>query len=478
MQSTQRPAPLVCSMLQALGALALTGSCALATEVTRGPQLAQPQDRAALYDSLASEARETPIVRIVRAATPAVVFIQTEAYQQVQTLFGPSARVVNGAGSGVVIHPWGYVVTNYHVVEGARRITVSFDGDPGRYNAQLVSFVREEDLALLKILEVPESLRTANATTVPAGGAQPQVEFPTVRWGTSVDLMPGEPVVAIGNPHGQTYTVSSGIISGLHRDIAVPQRELHFHGLIQTDASINRGNSGGPLLNIRGELIGINSAMNEAAENIGYAIPVDRVKQVLTDALLPQARASWLGFEVAEDASLTVVEVTPDGPAQQAGICEGDVVIAIDGAEVTNNEEFVLRCLQVPPGGKVRVDVRHAGRVESRQLVAWEPLDGILFRRMGVTVSERQFGGRVFVQIDRIGSGGPAEQIGMLAGDLIPALRPEARRTNSAFRIQDREVLAAIVDTLDVGTFVELEVYRDSDGDQNYERLSGRLKLR
>ena len=94
-----------------------------------------------------------------------------------------------------------------------------------------------------------------------ATASRGEVAFPTVRMGTSADLMPGERVVAIGSPHGQTYTVSSGIISGLHRDIAVPGRNLNFRGLIQTDASINFGNSGGPLLNIHGELIGINTVM-------------------------------------------------------------------------------------------------------------------------------------------------------------------------------------------------------------------------
>lgn len=435
-------------------------------------------ERAALYDSLAKEERTTPVVRIVQAVTPAVVFIQTEAYQQVRGIFGPEGVMVSGAGSGVVINPKGYIVTNYHVVEGARRITVSFDGDPGRYAAELVSYVREEDLALLKVLEIPESLRPVGDTASPASATTAQGEFPTVRWGTSVDLMPGEPVVAIGNPHGQTYTVSTGIISGLHRDVAVPQRGLHFRGLIQTDASINRGNSGGPLLNIRGELIGINSAMNEAAENIGFAIPVDRVKQVLTDALLPQARASWLGFEIAEDNSLRVVYVTPDGPAQQAGICEGDVILALDDEKVATNEEFVLKRLQVPPNGKVRVQVRHAGKPEVREVVAWAPLDGILFERLGVTVNERRLRDQVFVQVDRIRTGGPADQIGMLPGDLLPALRPDARRGARAYRIQDREVLAALVDTLERDTFVELDVYRDLDGDNTYERLTGRLKLR
>jgi len=437
------------------------------------------EDRSALYDSLQNEPRENQVVRVVRAVTPSVVFIQTEAYQQVRGPFGTQDRVVSGAGTGVIVHPLGYVVTNYHVVEGARTVTVSFDGDPGRYRAQIVSFVREEDLALLRIIDVPESLRSNRGAVAASHQAEVPAEFPTVRWGTSYDLMPGESVIAIGNPHGQTYTVSTGIISGLHRDIDVQQRGLHFSGLIQTDASINRGNSGGPLLNIRGELIGINSAMNEAAENMGFAIPVDRVRQVLTDALFPQARASWLGFKVGEGDSLRVARVVSDGPAEAAGICEGDQVVAIDGVDMKNAEDFLMGSLQVSPGARARITVRRGRDLLQRELLAWEPLDGLLFERLGATVDEYVVAGRKYVRVVRVREGGPAHQIGMLPGDLLPALRPElqGQRGGAAYRIQDRAVLAGIVDRLEEGTFIEFDVRRDN-GQRMYELLNGRLKLR
>ena len=164
----------------------------------------------------------------------------------VRTILGTRQRLATGAGSGVVIHPRGLIVTNYHVVEGAQNIRVSFEGEPESYVAELMSFVREEDLALLKIR--PDQGRLARPPAGRQGGglrtADARREFPTVRLGTSADLMPGERVVAIGSPHGQAYTVSTGIISGLHRDVSVPNRNLSFRGLIQTDASINLGNSG------------------------------------------------------------------------------------------------------------------------------------------------------------------------------------------------------------------------------------------
>ena len=198
-----------------------------------------------------------------------MVYVETEMVQNIRTIFGFQRRVMSGSGSGVVIHPSGFIVTNYHVVEGAQQITVSFDGIP-MVPARMMSAVREEDLALLKIepvdngsaTELPDWDGDGIADLRPAG----ERSFPTVRMGTSSDLMPGERVVAIGNPHGQTYTVSTGIISGLYREVPVPGRQLHFRGLIQTDASINRGNSGGPLLNIHGELI-INTVMNTVPRN-------------------------------------------------------------------------------------------------------------------------------------------------------------------------------------------------------------------
>ena len=212
------------------------------------------------------------------------------------------------------------------MVEGAQQITVSYDGDPNEYPARMMSAVREEDLALLKIepvdngsaTELPDWDGDGIADLRPAG----ERSFPTVRMGTSSDLMPGERVVAIGNPHGQTYTVSTGIISGLYREVPVPGRQLHFRGLIQTDASVNRGNSGGPP-NIHGELIGINTVMNTDAENIGFAIPVDRSQT--SPIACPDARRAWprrggAGRRARGHPGLG------SGPAAAAGICQADRV--------------------------------------------------------------------------------------------------------------------------------------------------------
>lgn len=434
------------------------------------PTAEDERARVELYDSLRAVDRETPEARVAQAVKPSVVYVETEMVQNVRTIFGLQRQVMSGSGSGVVIHPSGFIVTNYHVVEGASQITVSFDGDPNQYPARLMSSVREEDLALLKI----EPLPGAAPERSPAGdGLQPagSRSYPTVRMGTSSDLMPGERVVAIGNPHGQTYTVSTGIISGLYREVPVPGRQLYFRGLIQTDASINRGNSGGPLLNIHGELIGINTVMNTDAENIGFAIPVDRVRQVLTDSLFPDARRSWLGFDVQERAGeLRVTRVWDQGPAAAAGICEGDRVVSLDGLPVVDGEAFLLQSLQVDPGTEFTVGVERGDAVEQVPVLAWDDMNGTFFAELGVTVEERQLGRSRFLMVARVREGSPAQQLGLEPGDVIPAIRPRTRPRSGAIRLSDKATLHLVLDRIEKGTEIEVDAYRDLNGDSTYQR--------
>ena len=234
--------------------------------------------------------RITPIVQVAESASPAVVYIATDKQVNVRAGYALYEQHISGAGSGVVILKEGFIITNYHVIKDAQKIAVYFNSqlDEPPYPADVVSFVPQEDLALIKI--------------------RCDHDCPTIPLGTSADLMPGETVIAIGNPVGQTHTVSQGIISGLHRNVQIPELRLQFSDLIQTDASINFGNSGGPLLNINGEMIGLNSAINVNAQNIGFAIPVDRINRVLQDQLLsPDTAAAWLGgypVRLAEKALL------------------------------------------------------------------------------------------------------------------------------------------------------------------------------
>ena len=438
---------------------------------------ADEQARTELYESLRSIERETPEARVAQAVKPSVVYVETEMVQNVRTIFGFQRQVMSGSGSGVVIHPSGFIVTNYHVVEGAQQITVSFDGDPNEYPARMMSAVREEDLALLKIepvdngsaTELPDWDGDGIADLRPAG----ERSFPTVRMGTSSDLMPGERVVAIGNPHGQTYTVSTGIISGLYREVPVPGRQLHFRGLIQTDASINRGNSGGPLLNIHGELIGINTVMNTDAENIGFAIPVDRVRQVLSDSLFPDARRAWLGFDVEEQAGeLVVTQVWDQGPAAAAGICQADRVRSLNGFPVQDAEDYLLQSLQIDSGAEFTVGIARedSGAPDSVTLRSWDDMNGRFFSEIGVTVAERQLGRSRFLMVQRVRDGSSAAELGLRPGDVIPAVRPRTQPRSGAIRLSDKATLQLVLDRLEPGTEIEVDAYRDLNGDSKYQR--------
>ncbi|MEM6568006.1 MAG: trypsin-like peptidase domain-containing protein [Planctomycetota bacterium] len=458
--------------LRTLVCLFLSAAPATAQIELDGTEDPAERARNELYDSLSETPRSTPVARVAQAVGPSVVYVETEMVQAVTNWFGGTQRrVTAGAGSGVVIHPSGYIVTNYHVVEGARQLRVSFDGDPQPYPARLMSYVREEDLALLKI--EPSSSGSAPGGAADDAGLQTAVgrTFPTVRMGTSSDLMLGEQVVAIGSPHGQTYTVSTGIISGLHRDVAVPSRQLYFRGLIQTDASINRGNSGGPLLNIHGELIGINTIMDTQAENIGFAIPVDRVRQVLTDSLFPNARRVWLGFDVDERAGdLVVTKVWPDSPASEGGICEGDRVAEVGGAAVADGEEFLLQTLQVDPGDVVTIGVDRGEEVEDVAVQSWDEMNGAFFEDIGLTVIEKQLGRGRYLMVDRVRSESPASALGVEPRDIIPAVRPKTFPPTGPIRLSDKATLRLLLDRIPRGTEIEIDAYRDLNGDSNYQR--------
>ena len=240
--------------------------------------------------------RRTPVVLAVQRCGPAVVNIATrrETVERDPFFLGlpdvflknlpPGAaerhRVVQSLGSGVLIHEDGYIVTNAHVVQSGGEIKVLL-ADKREFDATLVSADTENDLAIIKIKD-----------------AKP---FPAAQLGTSADLMIGETVIAIGNPFGYTNTVSSGVVSAVDRTLDF-EGGVKYEGLIQVDAPINPGNSGGALLNINGEVIGINVAIRADAEGIGFAIPVDRVREDLTRLLnFRNVKRLWLGARLTED---------------------------------------------------------------------------------------------------------------------------------------------------------------------------------
>lgn len=432
--------------------------------------------RAAAYDALAQHPRRTPVVEVASVVGPSVVYIETESVGTVESW--PFSRKVRqqGGGTGVVVHEEGFVVTNFHVVRGAQRITVSFAGDPVSYLAELLSYKQNEDLALLRILDeglldtgelregLPAGMRSGSVRRTETPDLfHVEVErrpFPAVRMGTSADLMIGETVVAIGNPHGQEHTVSDGIVSGLHRDVQA--QDLRFSNLIQTDASINLGNSGGPLLNIHGELIGINTVMNTAAENIGFAIPVDRVREVLEEELIPNARRrAWLGLDLDPMDPGLVTAVVPGGPAEAAGLCVGHRIERLGERRVDTAEDWTLASLQLMPGELTLAEVAGPDGPLELKLIPWTKVDGILWRHLGLRIQvlkTRRSGD--LVRVISVQPEGPAAATGMEIGDLLPAVRPATMGGRPSAKIRSGRDLAAIVERMAPDEELEVEVIR------------------
>ncbi|MDA0949024.1 MAG: trypsin-like peptidase domain-containing protein, partial [Planctomycetota bacterium] len=284
--------------------------------------------------------------------------------------------------------------------------------------------------------------------------------FPAVRMGTSADLMIGETVVAIGNPHGQEHTVSDGIVSGLHRDVQA--QDLRFSNLIQTDASINLGNSGGPLLNIHGELIGINTVMNTAAENIGFAIPVDRVREVLEEELIPNAsRRAWIGIDLDPMEPGLVTAVVPGSPAEGAGLCVGHRIVRLGERRVESTEDWTLASLQLTPGELTPTEVEGPDGSIELKLIPWSKVDGVLWRHLGLRVQvlrTRRSGD--LVRVVSVRERGPAAATGLQEGDLLPAVRPSDMTDRPSAKARSGRDLAAIVERMAAGDELEVEVIR------------------
>jgi S1-C subfamily serine protease len=309
-------------------------------------------------------------VRIYRQAAPAVANILTKATEYD---FFMDPVPVEGAGSGFVIDPRGYILTNFHVVQEAQSIEVVL-GDQTRYPAKFIGADQRNDVALVKIDPKNKKL----------------VALPL---GDSAGLQVGQKVLAIGNPFGFQSTLTSGVVSALGRTVQTSQTTF-IDEAIQTDASINRGNSGGPLINTHGEVIGINSAIytpSGTAAGIGFAIPINTAKGIAHDLITDgRVHRAFLGVEtlgiggnLADALDLPVQEgllvetVTRGGPAAAAGIkggdrtvlagmrkfyIGGDVIVAIDGQKVASQLDVSLILNHKRPGDTVRVAVYRGGK--------------------------------------------------------------------------------------------------------------------
>ena len=254
-------------------------------------------------------------------------------------------------GSGFIINSTGFIVTNNHVVEGAAEIKVTL-ATQEEFDATLVGRDPKTDLALIKV-NSPKPL-------------------PTVPFGSSDTLEVGEWVLAIGNPFGLGHTVTSGIVSAKGRIIGAGP----YDDFIQTDASINPGNSGGPLFNMRGQVIGINTAIISGGQGIGFAIPINLAKEVLLQLHTKgSVTRGWLGvaiqrispdllkaFNLEDTHGALVSDVMADGPAAKAGLQRGDVIVGFQGHKVQDSTELPRLVAAMAPGTKVQVEVVRGGK--------------------------------------------------------------------------------------------------------------------
>ncbi|HEY6565448.1 MAG TPA: trypsin-like peptidase domain-containing protein, partial [Pirellulaceae bacterium] len=302
-------------------------------------------------DSETESLRRTPIVEAVERAMPSVVNIHGP--KMVTDSASEPQRRVNGMGTGVVIDERGYILTNYHVIDGVRPIEVTL-ADNRTYTARLVARDAHTDLAIVKI-KTNESL-------------------PVISIGTSSDLMLGETVVAIGNAFGYHGTITRGMISALNRTVEVTDAQRYVD-LIQTDASINPGNSGGPLLNVFGDMIGINVAVRVGADGIAFAIPSDRALEVAANLLATdQTCGTWHGVEgrsLARQRGWTFVveRVLSGSPAEACGLKAGDRIVRVGDVRVERQLDIERALLGLRPGTEARIQVVREERTLPIQLV-------------------------------------------------------------------------------------------------------------
>ncbi len=338
---------------------------------------------------------------------------------------GKSPETPPGSGSGVIIDKGGYIVTNNHVVGDAEEVEVRLS-DKTKYKGKIIGRDSDTDLALVKI-EAAEDL-------------------PYVLIGDSSKARVGQWVIAVGNPFGLDRTVTLGVISGLGRENVNLSR---YEDFIQTDASINPGNSGGPLFNVRGEVIGINTAIINFAQGIGFAIPSNMVQTVTTQLKMKgKVSRGWLGvgiqlltpelalkFGVKEGEGVLVNEVFEGDPAHKAGMLPGDIILKVDDKSVDTPNTLARLIASFVPGNVTHIEVMREGKKKILTIELAEKRDEAVpvslpkrpenywgFNVQDITpeIAERfKIKTDKGVIITQVENGGPAESEGLKEGDLI-----------------------------------------------------------
>jgi putative serine protease PepD len=320
---------------------------AVDTEPAAAP--AAPAATAAAAEPAASSQSHSSIATVVESVLPSVVEVKVEGVSDQNSFPGVPAPTVQALGSGWVFDDQGHVVTNEHVVDGARKVTVAFE-DGTEVDATVVGSDTSTDVAVLKLASVPDS-------------AHP------LELGSTSALELGDPLVAIGSPLGLQGTVTAGIVSGLGRDIEAPNG-FTIDGAVQTDAALNHGNSGGPLLDLDGRVVGMNAQIasdSGANSGIGYAIPVETVRSIAQQLIASgKVEHAYLGVSVEDgDGGARIAEVRPGTPAAKAGLQVGDIVTEADGKTIATGDELRQTVETHKPGDSLELTVKRGGDTKS-----------------------------------------------------------------------------------------------------------------
>ncbi len=409
---------------------------------------AQAADKEKVYS------RRTPVVEVYEKVQASVVNISSsrvvpgglDIFGDIFRLPGPfgGKRRLTSLGSGFVIHRDGYVVTNYHVVARATDILVS-TSDGQEFAAKLLRADAGHDLAVLK-LDTNKALQE-------------------ISLGTARDLMVGETVIAVGNPLGYHHTVTTGVASAVGRRLEFGEG-LEYSNLIQTSAPINPGSSGGPLLNINGEVVGINTAIRFDAQNIGFAMSIDELTQRLSKLLRPKGlRQLGAGLTVrlgrkAGQAGLEVQveKVATGSSAERARIRRGDIITAVAGKRISGLADYHLAWQGVSEGQKVAIELLRRGpsgqvvkRVELR--AQYKPLADVgklAWEKLGMRLdsSREPSAETAGYRVMTVEPGGPARRAGVRVGDLVFTIGHR--------QLEDSEVLAEALEEITAGQKIML----------------------
>lgn len=368
-----------------------TGKSSVQIKTTDSVDLQETASDDSTTDKVLSDSENGTVAAVAQASMPSVVAITTVSVQEIPSFFGYSSHQYKSAstGSGIIVGDNDdelLIATNNHVVDGATTLSVCFIGDDVA-NAETET-VNAGDNGDLNVEDaVSAKIKGTDADNDLAVVAVKKSDIPEdtlnqikiAQIGSSDDLAVGQQVVAIGNALGYGQSVTSGWISALNRTISTDDG-TNSTGLIQTDAAINPGNSGGALLNMKGELIGINSAKyaDSAVEGMGYAIPISKAKPILEELMNRETRekvdSSKKGYLGVSLASLTteaiemynmptgafVRSVEDDSPAQEAGICKGDIIVKFDGQKVSDGDDLLDKLQYYKSGEKIEAVIARA----------------------------------------------------------------------------------------------------------------------